>query len=61
MMLPNPAAVQRMVPEPNLFRLQWGEITLEYPDTIPSGHAHAGGHQYAARIISDKLKQNGWM
>jgi hypothetical protein len=61
MMLPNPWTVQNMVPEQNLFRLQWGEITLEYPDTIPSGHAHAGGHQYVTKIISDKLKQNGWM
>lgn len=61
MMLPNPGAVHRMVPVENLFRLQWGEITLEYPDTIPSGHAHSGGHEYAAKIISEKLKKNGWM
>lgn len=61
MMLPNPYPVQDMVPAENLFRLHWGEITMEYPDTIPSGHAHAGGHEYAAGIISEKLKKNGWM
>jgi len=61
MLLPNAHASTSMIAGENLMQFSWGEITLEYPDTIPSGHAHTGGHQYAASIISDKLKQNGWL
>ena len=61
MLLPNPHSYNNLVLAENTLGLNWGELTLHYPDTVGSGHASPQAHQVAAAAISNKLKENGWI
>lgn len=61
MLLSNPNWYRELIADENLMYLSWGEITLEYPDNIPSGHADERGHVVAKDMIVHKLKLNGWI
>ena len=44
----------------NLLDFSWGQLSLDYPDDLPSWHASAEGHKRAAEIVMARLKENGW-
>lgn len=60
MLLPNLEQYTDIVLSENMLRLNWGEITLKYPDQIPTGHATEQGHVEVFDSILAKLKINGW-
>ena len=60
MLIPNTEAYKDLINAENIMRLSWGEITLKYPDQLPSGHADENGHIEAFNFILAKLKMNGW-
>lgn len=60
MLLANTHFYNNIIDEQYLTHLHWGEITLQYPDNIPSGHADERGHCLAKDIIMEKLIKNKW-
>ena len=44
----------------NLVKLDWGVLSVEYPDTLGSFHTSEQGHVTASEIILDKIKSNTW-
>ena len=42
----------------NHMELDWGVLSVKYPDDIPSMHTSAKGHRAAAKIALKKIKQN---
>lgn len=60
MLIPTPEQYKDIILSENILRLNWGLITLKYPDQIPSGHADERGHVEAFNFILAKLKMNGW-
>jgi hypothetical protein len=60
MLMPNPEQYKDIILSENLLRLSWGDITLKYPDQLPSGHADERGHTEVFDTILAKLKMNGW-
>lgn len=44
----------------NHMELDWGVLSVKYPDDIPSMHTSAIGHRAAAKIALKKIKQNKW-
>jgi hypothetical protein len=45
----------------NLVNIDWGQLSLDYPDDIPSWHTSDKGHVVASKVVIEKLKENGWM
>jgi hypothetical protein len=45
----------------NLVDFSWGQLSLDYPDDLPSWHTSAQGHVKAAEIVMKRLKENGWI
>ena len=60
MLIPNTEAYKNLVTSENIMTLNWGQLALEFPDQIPSGHADERGHVKAFNLILAKLKMNGW-
>lgn len=60
MLIPNTEPYKDLVAAENIMELSWGQLTLQYPDTIPTGHANEYGHERAFSLILAKLKMNGW-
>lgn len=44
----------------NICELSWGQLSIDYPDDLPSWHTSAQGHQVAYNQILNKLKENKW-
>jgi hypothetical protein len=44
----------------NILDFSWGQLSLDYPDDLPSWHTSALGHVRAAEIVITRLKENGW-
>ena len=61
MLLPWLDAYTGLVKDENILAFNWGNITLEYPDDVNTGHASAQGHVLALEMIVDKLQKNGWI
>ncbi len=60
MLVLNTEQYKDIVLSENMLHLNWGLITLKYPDQIPSGHATEQGHIEVYDSILAKLKMNGW-
>lgn len=45
----------------NLLKFNWGQLSLDYPDDLPSWHASAAGHRVAADLILEGLKTRNWI
>lgn len=45
----------------NLCELNWGTLSLNYPDDLPSLHTSKDGHIEAYNILINKLKDNNWI
>lgn len=61
MLLPNPYAYKNLIQDENKLYLSWGELTMQYPDTVNTGHASPQAHIEVAKTITDKLQKNGWI
>jgi len=60
MLIANTHFYNNIIDDAYLTFLNWGDITMQYPDNIPSGHADEQGHVLAKDIIMEKLIKNGW-
>lgn len=60
MLLPNMWLCEDTILDENKINLNWGDLTVKYPDTVGTGHSGPEGHVEACGMILDKLKQNGW-
>jgi len=49
-----------LIPKKDLIHHNWGELTLQYPDTIGSHHADYPAHEYTAQLIIERLLENGY-
>lgn len=56
-----PNAYANYIQAENLVEISWGQLSLDYPDTIGSWHTSEQGHQVAANRVLEKLKLNGWI
>ena len=54
-------AYAKYIDRENLVDISWGQLSLDYPDDLPSYHTSAEGHRVARDTVMDKLKQNGWI
>lgn len=45
----------------NLVNVNWGQLSLDYPDDIPSWHTSAKGQHVVYETVMKKLKENGWV
>jgi hypothetical protein len=45
----------------NLVNVNWGQLSLDYPDDIPSWHTSAEGQRVVYETVMKKLKENGWV
>lgn len=55
-----PDPVYGIVQDENILQLSWGQVTLDWPDTVDSGHASEQGHIEVKSVLLNKLKENGW-
>lgn len=49
-----------LIDNSNHVELDWGELSVKYPDDLPSMHTSAKGHNIAAKIALRQIKKNGW-
>lgn len=49
-----------LIPKEDLIYHSWGELTKKYPDTIGSHHADYPAHEYTARLIVERIVENGY-
>jgi hypothetical protein len=56
-----PAYYKKFINEENLANVDWGQLSLDYPDDLPSWHTSHLGHVKAFEIVLDKLKENKWI
>jgi hypothetical protein len=45
----------------NICELSWGQLSIDYPDDLPSWHTSAQGHRQAFELIMTKIKENRWI
>jgi hypothetical protein len=45
----------------NLVNVDWGQLSLDYPDDLKTWHTSLHGHEVAHNIVLEKLKENGWI
>ena len=57
MLTQEPEEYANYMDEENLVRLSWGELSVDYPDTIKTMHTSPEGHKEAYNIILTKLKE----
>jgi len=50
----------KFIDRTNIVDFSWGQLSLDYPDDLPSWHTSAQGHIKAAEIVMKRLKENGW-
>lgn len=51
----------KFIDKENLVDVNWGQLSLDYPDDLPSWHTSPEGHRRAFEIVVDKLKENTWI
>lgn len=56
-----PEAYAKYIDTENIVSVDWGQLSLKYPDDLPSWHTSAKGHQVAYKTVLKKIKQNGWI
>jgi hypothetical protein len=56
-----PVYYKKFIDEINVCELDWGRLSMIYPDDLPSKHTSKEGHKVAFEKVLDKLKINGWM
>lgn len=54
------AEYSKFIDQTNIVDFSWGQLSLDYPDDLPSWHTSAQGHVKAAEIVMTRLKENGW-
>jgi hypothetical protein len=60
MLTHEPDYYSKYMDEENLLWFSWGELSIEFPDDLPSWHTSSQGHIKAYSMVLDKLKENGW-
>jgi hypothetical protein len=50
-----------LIPNKDLVKHSWGELALQYPDTIGSKHADYPAHEYTAQVIIQRLEDNKYV
>ena len=45
----------------NLVYVDWGRLSLDYPDDLPSMHTSAAGQKVVFDTVLSKLKENNWV
>jgi hypothetical protein len=48
------------VPDENLCNVDWGKLSLEYPDDLGTLHTSYIGQEIVYKSIKEKLEKNGW-
>jgi len=56
-----PAYYEKFICPINICELSWGQLSIDYPDDLPSWHTSAQGHRKAFDLIMSKLKENKWI
>jgi hypothetical protein len=54
-------AYAKYIDRENLVNICWGQLSIDYPDDLPTSHTSAEGHRVARDRVLDKLKDNGWI
>jgi hypothetical protein len=54
-------AYAKYIDRENLVDISWGQLSLDYPDDLPTWHTNAEGHCVARDKVMAKLKENGWI
>ena len=44
----------------NIVNVDWGKLSRDFPDDIPTMHTNPTGHKIVADTILKKFEQNGW-
>lgn len=60
MLTHEPNNYSKFMDEENLLWFSWGELSIEFPDDLPSWHTSSKGHIKAHDMVLNKLKENGW-
>jgi hypothetical protein len=55
-----PNEYSKYMPKENIANVDWGKLSVDYPDDLPTSHTSAIGHKIAADAILKKFEQNGW-
>jgi hypothetical protein len=45
----------------NLVHVDWGRLSIDYPDDLPSLHTNFEGHKVVFNTVLAKLKENNWV
>lgn len=53
-----PYVFNNIIPEENLVEVNWGQLSIDYPDDLPSQHTSYIGHQIVYNKILEKLNIN---
>jgi hypothetical protein len=55
-----PGEYSKYMPKENIAQVDWGKLSNDFPDDIPTLHTSAAGHKIVADTILKKFEQNGW-
>lgn len=55
-----PKEYSKYMPKENIVNVDWGKLSREFPDDIPTMHTNPTGHKIVADTILKKFEQNGW-
>ncbi len=55
-----PGEYNKYMPSENLAYVDWGKLSNDFPDDLPTLHTSAAGHLVVADTILKKFEQNGW-
>lgn len=50
----------KYIPSKNVVPVDWGKLSKDYPDDLPSLHTSLHGHKIVYNTIVNKLIDNGW-
>jgi len=54
-------AYAKYIDRENLVEISWGQLSIDYPDDLPSWHTSAAGHRVAYEKVMTKLRENKWI
>jgi hypothetical protein len=55
-----PKEYSKYMPKENIVNVDWGKLSRDFPDDIPTMHTNSTGHKIVADTILKKFEQNGW-
>lgn len=55
-----PEFYQKFIDSINICEVSWGQLSIDYPDDLPSWHTSAAGHKVVFDTIMKKIKDNSW-